>query len=217
MKLSPYIMPGIAMENSYWKSTDATKGEKMITVSGIVSNYFRCPMKDILSKGKTGEKVLCRAFAIYFIKRIIPLISLNDIGQVFGNRDHTTIRHANLSIRHWFWSDDGTLKKHHTALCQKLQIASERDWELAVQEGKRTTVSFNSRRRTTKVIKSERIKKRSYSPKNRPSGLVYKKQPFKLEPVYAEIKAEPTVRPKPDHTNKNHEKELETKYQSCAP
>ena len=60
-----------------------------------VSKKYGVSVEDIKSKKRTDSIAKARHIAIYLIKEIIEEISLNDIGKIFGDRDHTTV-HASL-------------------------------------------------------------------------------------------------------------------------
>ncbi len=58
-----------------------------------VCNVFNLTIADLKSKSRSKNIVLPRQIAIYLVRKLTDL-SLNEIGQSFGNRDHSTIIHA---------------------------------------------------------------------------------------------------------------------------
>lgn len=62
-------------------------------ILNIVSSYYNLAVSQITGKIKTGQIVNARHIAIYLI-RVNLDIPLKQIGEIFGNRDHTTIMHS---------------------------------------------------------------------------------------------------------------------------
>ena len=60
-----------------------------------VSQKYGVSVEDLKSKKRTDSIAKARHIAIYLIKEILEEISLNEIGKIFGDRDHTTV-HASL-------------------------------------------------------------------------------------------------------------------------
>ncbi|WP_051630113.1 chromosomal replication initiator protein DnaA [Mycoplasma simbae] len=58
-----------------------------------VAKYYRVSKKDILGKSRLKDIVLARHIAMFIIREEMG-ISLEKIGQIFGNRDHSTIINA---------------------------------------------------------------------------------------------------------------------------
>ena len=61
-----------------------------------VSKRYGVPVEDIKSKKRTDSIAKARHIAIYLIKEVIDEISLREIGQIFGGRDHSTI-HSSIN------------------------------------------------------------------------------------------------------------------------
>ena len=58
-----------------------------------VANYFHLTFDDLVGRARTKNVVLARQIAMY-LSREMTSMSLFDIGQVFGGKDHTTVMHA---------------------------------------------------------------------------------------------------------------------------
>ena len=58
-----------------------------------VGKFYNIPSYDIRGQGRTKDTVLARQIAMYVIRRMTNL-SLKEIGQEFGGRDHTTVMHS---------------------------------------------------------------------------------------------------------------------------
>jgi len=69
-----------------------------------VCKYYRISQNDLISKKKTKNLVEPRMIAIYLIIELIPM-PLDQIGQMIGGRDHTTIMHARDKITEALKSD----------------------------------------------------------------------------------------------------------------
>ncbi len=63
-----------------------------------VAQFFNLSIEDLKSKSRKKNIALPRQIAIYFSRKYTDS-SLNDIGQNFGGRDHTTIMHAIQKIK----------------------------------------------------------------------------------------------------------------------
>jgi chromosomal replication initiator protein len=69
---------------------------RAISVEGIqktVADFYRVKVADLFSKKRTADLVKPRQIAMYFTKELTSL-SLPEIGDSFGGRDHTTVLHA---------------------------------------------------------------------------------------------------------------------------
>lgn len=57
------------------------------------ANYFEIPADDIIGRSRTREIVNARHVAMYLTRELTDF-SLPEIGKRFGNRDHSTVKHA---------------------------------------------------------------------------------------------------------------------------
>jgi chromosomal replication initiator protein len=83
---------------------------RQISVDGIqktVAEYFKIKMSDMHSKKRSRNVARPRQVAMSLAKDLTPM-SLPEIGEAFGNRDHTTVLHACRTI--------STLRKKDTVL-----------------------------------------------------------------------------------------------------
>lgn len=74
--------------------------DKLITLPNIqktVSEFYKIPMKDLLSKRRTRSIARPRQLAMALSKEMTTH-SLPEIGDAFGGRDHTTVMHACKTI-----------------------------------------------------------------------------------------------------------------------
>lgn len=62
-------------------------------ILNVVSSYYNLSVSQITGKMKTGQIVIARHIAIYLIRNMLDL-SLKQIGELFSNRDHSTIIHS---------------------------------------------------------------------------------------------------------------------------
>ena len=67
-------------------------------IQNKVAQFFDLSVEDLKSKSRKKNIVLPRQIAIFFARKYTDL-SLNDVGQAFGGRDHTTIMHAIQKIK----------------------------------------------------------------------------------------------------------------------
>ena len=83
---------------------------RQVSVEGIqktVAEYFKIKMSDMHSKKRSRNVARPRQVAMALAKDLTQM-SLPEIGEAFGNRDHTTVLHACRTI--------ASLRKHDTAL-----------------------------------------------------------------------------------------------------
>jgi chromosomal replication initiator protein len=67
-------------------------------VIGLITSEFAITARDLTGKSRTQAISLPRQIAMYLLREHTEL-SLEDIGRVFGNRDHTTVLYAVTKIR----------------------------------------------------------------------------------------------------------------------
>lgn len=79
-------------------------------VQRAVAEHFDVRIADLRGRSRQRQIVHPRQLAMYLCKTLIPSLSLNDIGEHFGGKDHTTVLYAcdrvtrevetNTSVRH---------------------------------------------------------------------------------------------------------------------
>lgn len=70
---------------------------KPITVEQIqraVAEHFDVRIADLRGKSRQRQVVYPRQLAMYLCKTLVPSLSLSDVGEHFGGRDHTTVIYA---------------------------------------------------------------------------------------------------------------------------
>jgi chromosomal replication initiator protein len=91
-KLSPYVAPGV-----FHKSIIATN----VGITHIISTVIKdrgVTMDVITGKSRKRIAVEARQLAMYLIKDQYPSVSLKHIGNLFGDRDHTTVIYSIRTI-----------------------------------------------------------------------------------------------------------------------
>ncbi len=88
----------ITVENASEWLKDIIQGtaKSPVTVEQIqefMANEFNIPISDMRSAKRTAEIALCRQVAMYLTRELTDL-SLQQIGQAFKKKDHTTVLHA---------------------------------------------------------------------------------------------------------------------------
>ena len=68
------------------------------TIMAVTAEFYSVSIDDLTGPGKTKALALSRQIAMYLCRELTDL-SLPRIGQMFGNRDHTTVMHADKKIR----------------------------------------------------------------------------------------------------------------------
>ncbi len=87
--------------------------ETTVTVENIqktVSDYFQIKLSDLKSQKKLKTISIPRQIAIYLARKYTQL-SLNDIGNKFGGKDHSTVIHSINKIKKLI-ENDNDIKKH---------------------------------------------------------------------------------------------------------
>jgi chromosomal replication initiation ATPase DnaA len=79
------------------------KGLGVELIINIVCDYFNVDILELKNKSRYRKYVYARQLIMYFLTR--EQITLKEIGKIF-NRDHTTVVHANRTIRNLLYSDD---------------------------------------------------------------------------------------------------------------
>ena len=88
--------------------------QKQVSIENIqqtVAEYYRIRVSDLLSKKRSREVARPRQLAMYFAKEFTNL-SLPQIGDRFGGRDHTTVLHACRKIQELLNSDSKIREDH---------------------------------------------------------------------------------------------------------
>lgn len=65
-----------------------------IGIMQLVALHYHIKLADILGKARPDSIVIPRHNAMWLVRKLCHTLSLNDIGALFGNRDHGTILHG---------------------------------------------------------------------------------------------------------------------------
>jgi chromosomal replication initiator protein len=71
-----------------------------IEIINAVSTYYKITPDEIYGHSRTAAIAMARQIAMYICRELTNL-SLPKIGQLFGNRDHTTVMYANRKVAEW--------------------------------------------------------------------------------------------------------------------
>ena len=74
------------------RSDDEIEKHSLVIIQAV-ANEFNIKPRDLSSHSRKQSIVLARGIAIYLIRKLLG-ISFGKIGNLFGNRDHSTIMHA---------------------------------------------------------------------------------------------------------------------------
>ncbi len=94
---------------------------RQISIENIqktVADFYKIKVADMYSKKRTRNLARPRQMAMYLAKELTDL-SLPEIGQAFGGRDHTTVLHACRKIEELRTSDQ-SIRRDHNLLVQVL-------------------------------------------------------------------------------------------------
>ena len=70
---------------------------KPITIDAVqraVADHFDVRISDLRGASRQRQVAFPRQIAMYLCKELIPSLSLNEVGEAFGGRDHTTVLYA---------------------------------------------------------------------------------------------------------------------------
>ena len=90
LDLAEEALRGVAMTRIAQVSVD--------DVMGLITSEFAISARDLTGKSRTQAVSLPRQIAMYMLREHTEM-SLEDIGRIFGNRDHTTVLYAVTKIR----------------------------------------------------------------------------------------------------------------------
>ena len=63
-------------------------------VQRAVAEHFDVRIADLRGRSRQRQVVYPRQMAMYLCKQLIPSLSLSDVGEAFGGKDHTTVLYA---------------------------------------------------------------------------------------------------------------------------
>jgi chromosomal replication initiator protein len=95
--------------------------QRQINIQNIqktVADYFKMRVSDLHSRKRSRQIVRPRQLAMALAKELTPM-SLPEIGDAFGGRDHTTVLHAQRKIKALLQTDP-KIKEDHQALLRLL-------------------------------------------------------------------------------------------------
>ena len=69
-------------------------------IINAVASYYKITVDEIVGNSRTAAIAMARQISMYLCREMTNL-SLPKIGQLFGNRDHTTVMYANRKVAEW--------------------------------------------------------------------------------------------------------------------
>jgi len=97
--------------------------QKIIRSTG---RRFGVKVADIRGPSRRKNTVLARATAMFILREVTPL-SLVEVGQLFRNRDHSTVLHACDKIRKLVTQDE-SIRDAISSICKSLNIQMPSTW-----------------------------------------------------------------------------------------
>jgi chromosomal replication initiator protein len=95
---------------------------RQISIDNIqktVADYYKIKVAEMYSKKRVRSLARPRQIAMALAKELTPM-SLPEIGEAFGGRDHTTVLHACRKV-HELVEADHTVARDHSLLMQILR------------------------------------------------------------------------------------------------
>jgi chromosomal replication initiator protein len=93
-------------------------------IMSVVSLYYELSNDDIVGRRRTRDIAMARQVVMYLARELTPM-SLPQIGQTLGGRDHTTVMHGYDKIAALFEKDDN-LRRQLLEIKGKLYGHSQR-------------------------------------------------------------------------------------------
>jgi len=84
-------------------------------IQEATASYFEMTVEELLSKPKTARLVYARSLAMYLCREMTRR-STPSLGRSFGNRDHTTVIHAEGKIRRAVEQEDPQVERDLVAI-----------------------------------------------------------------------------------------------------
>lgn len=85
------------------------------TLLSRVCTICSVSIADVLSAKRQRQFVIARHLFFFLAKQNYPHTSYQSLGEMIGNRDHTTVLHAMTSIRNLIDTNDPTFMKFYNA------------------------------------------------------------------------------------------------------
>lgn len=87
----------LAMAEEVLRDLIGTEKIRPITIDAVqraVADHFDVRIADLCGRNRQRQVSFPRQVAMYLCKTLIPSLSLNEIGEAFGGKDHTTVLYA---------------------------------------------------------------------------------------------------------------------------
>jgi len=88
------------------KSNQDLENEKISKIKNVVCTYFQITEKDLVSASRKPNIVYARNICFYIIRNDFAKITLKQIGELFGGKDHTTITYGYEKIKDLIITDN---------------------------------------------------------------------------------------------------------------
>lgn len=79
--------------DQYFQTEDAMERLSVGQIAKCIARYFQLPLSRLVGRSRRKSVVLARSIAVYLSRHLTPS-TLEEIGQFFGGRDHSTILHS---------------------------------------------------------------------------------------------------------------------------
>ena len=90
------------------KDSSSLKNNDVNAIKDVICTYFRITEKDLISDSRKSYLVYARNLAFYLMREDLGL-QLKEIGNIFGNRDHSTILHGYDKIKELLENDSNVV------------------------------------------------------------------------------------------------------------
>jgi len=101
--------PGVGAVKEIFAQDDSKVKISQKLILSTIQNHYKLKNSDLASASRKKNILLPRQIAMYFLREFASL-SLDSIGQAFGNRDHSTVIHAIEKVKSQIEKDPQTEK-----------------------------------------------------------------------------------------------------------
>lgn len=103
--------------HAYWKQQQGEVTSTVRQIAALSAKYFSVPLRDLRGPSRKKQVIYARGVAVYLARQLLGL-SFQHLGELFGNRDHSTILHSYRKVQELLTVDP--------ALCQAVETLRER-------------------------------------------------------------------------------------------
>ncbi len=110
MKIHPYAFIGLGVTVADYNKS------RLNNLLRKICDHYKYPLSKVISSSRLEDVVYIRQMFCYVSYSILSTVTLKQVGDIIGRRDHTTVMYAKNLIQSLIDTDASTPKKLKTAL-----------------------------------------------------------------------------------------------------